>query len=325
MDFQIKASRRTNLNPKKWPWSVEPHKDFERFKSFRSGGSRYETKPEELQVWMNKEALEELEEQASDTPEHEVFGVLAGEYCVFGENELLFVMVDKIIKSKTAKSEAARVWVSEDDWNALYDERISRFPHLRQVGWYHSHPNWGVFLSGADLDIHSTYFRRDSYITFVCDPQKKLFFANPVRGSASVADNERLDSGFFVWHEGKIVGPRGFTIYDPKEALYEFLGNPAFTYEEPSKEIETELQIEPVSPTAVTSEGKQEIEDIHGRETEVPPSANEEKEARHEINGAERETSAKSEVTTAESDDPNPQKSPPLIIRLLRRLLHTFH
>ena len=60
------------------------------------------------------------------------------------------------------------------------------FPDEQIVGWYHSHPGFGIFLSGHDLFIHENFFSGPSQIAYVVDPH---------------AGTE----GVFGWREGKIV------------------------------------------------------------------------------------------------------------------------
>ena len=46
----------------------------------------------------------------------------------------------------------------------------SRYPDQRIVGWYHSHPGFGVFLSEHDLFIHRNFFSDPAQIAWVYDP-----------------------------------------------------------------------------------------------------------------------------------------------------------
>ena len=47
----------------------------------------------------------------------------------------------------------AEVTFTHETWNKINAEMDSRFAHLAIVGWYHSHPDFGVFLSDRDLQI----------------------------------------------------------------------------------------------------------------------------------------------------------------------------
>lgn len=70
-------------------------------------------------------------------------------------------------------------------WKELDEEREKRFPQLRVVGWYHSHPDFGVFLSGHDRFIHEHFFSSPFHLAYVIDPVRR-------------------DCGLFGWLDGRI-------------------------------------------------------------------------------------------------------------------------
>jgi proteasome lid subunit RPN8/RPN11 len=52
------------------------------------------------------------------------------------------------------------------------------------VGWYHTHPGFGIFLSGMDLFIHQNFFTQIWHVAYVLDPRART-------------------SGFFCWDRRK--------------------------------------------------------------------------------------------------------------------------
>ena len=52
------------------------------------------------------------------------------------------------------------------------------------VGWYHTHPGVGIFLSGMDLFIHQNFFTQMWHVAYVLDPRART-------------------SGFFCWNRQK--------------------------------------------------------------------------------------------------------------------------
>ena len=70
---------------------------------------------------------------------------------------------------------AHRTW-SEDEVRAEPDV-------LRVVGWCHTHPGHGVFLSGADIDMHRVRFPLAFQVALVVDPTA----AEPARRAGLVA------------------------------------------------------------------------------------------------------------------------------------------
>jgi proteasome lid subunit RPN8/RPN11 len=51
--------------------------------------------------------------------------------------------------------------------NAVKDQK---YPEERIVGWYHSHPGFGVFLSDHDTFIHRNFFSSPGQVAWVFDP-----------------------------------------------------------------------------------------------------------------------------------------------------------
>ena len=57
-------------------------------------------------------------------------------------------------------------------WAHMIDVVIERHPGQRIVGWYHAHAGSGVFLSGHDLLIHTTFFSQPWQVAYVVDPTR---------------------------------------------------------------------------------------------------------------------------------------------------------
>src|SRR5207247_9572037 len=47
------------------------------------------------------------------------------------------------------------------------------YPDMRILGWYHTHPGHGIFLSDMDLFIHKHFFNLPWHVAFVFDPQNQ--------------------------------------------------------------------------------------------------------------------------------------------------------
>jgi proteasome lid subunit RPN8/RPN11 len=61
--------------------------------------------------------------------------------------------------------------MSADVWDAA-NRRIAELaaPHLRIVGWFHSHPNLGAFFSTTDKATQAAFFNHPYSIGWVIDP-----------------------------------------------------------------------------------------------------------------------------------------------------------
>ncbi len=114
--------------------------------------------------------------------DHEVGGVLVG--TVDGRTGQPRVV--GAIEALEAVGEAASVTFTHEAWEEVLAIQEEEFPSTQIVGWYHSHPGFGIFLSEHDLFIHRNFFSDAHQFAYVVDP---------------VARTE----GLFCWHSGDLA------------------------------------------------------------------------------------------------------------------------
>jgi proteasome lid subunit RPN8/RPN11 len=113
--------------------------------------------------------------------QHEVGGFLLGAAGDSGRLE-----IEDAFPALRARGEATSVTITQDDWEAVH-ARLEAHPALGGiVGWYHSHPGFGIFLSELDLFIHRNFFVGPAQVAHVVDPH---------------AGRE----GLFGWRDGGVV------------------------------------------------------------------------------------------------------------------------
>ncbi len=58
-----------------------------------------------------------------------------------------------------------------------FTEWTSRISTHNIIGWYHSHPSYGCWLSGIDVDTTNIFQKmNDPFISLVIDPVKTINF-----------------------------------------------------------------------------------------------------------------------------------------------------
>ncbi len=135
-----------------------------------------------------------LAHATSDTT-REVGGVLVGS--LVGEPGEHVVEVSGWIAARHTEASRTSVTFTPDTWAAVHEEKERRYPDERIVGWYHTHPNLGIFLSQHDLFIHRNFFREPWQVALVVDPVRE-------------------ERGFFVWlREGDIRSVPYFILAQP--------------------------------------------------------------------------------------------------------------
>jgi proteasome lid subunit RPN8/RPN11 len=117
---------------------------------------------------VNREAYAELVAHARSSVDAEVCGVLAGQRCE--DDEGGFILVEAVIRSTVAAGGATHVTFTQAAWNEIHATLERNHPRLRIVGWYHSHPGFGVEFSDMDLFIQRNFFSGPGQIALVMDP-----------------------------------------------------------------------------------------------------------------------------------------------------------
>jgi proteasome lid subunit RPN8/RPN11 len=110
-----------------------------------------------------------VREHALATPRREVGGLLVGE--VYDREGRGFdVEVFAALPARGAVSGALQVTFGIAAWLELIQQR-RQYPDARVVGWYHSHPGVGVFMSPTDRNLHEAFFSAlPWYLALVVDP-----------------------------------------------------------------------------------------------------------------------------------------------------------
>jgi proteasome lid subunit RPN8/RPN11 len=121
-----------------------------------------------LRIAVDKKAYAELIAHAKESLDREVCGVLAGHLCE--DDEGLFVSVEAAIRGTAASEASTHVTFTQATWNAIHKVLEDDFPKLKIVGWYHTHPGFGVEFSDMDLFIQQNFFSGSTQIALVTDP-----------------------------------------------------------------------------------------------------------------------------------------------------------
>src|SRR5215469_12242086 len=105
-----------------------------------------------------------IRQHARSCSKTEVCGVL------IGQDRDRRVQIAACIKGENAEGAGAHVTFTQDTWEHIYKIKDEKYPDERIVGWYHSHPGFGIFLSEHDTFIHKNFFSSPGQIAWVYDP-----------------------------------------------------------------------------------------------------------------------------------------------------------
>lgn len=133
-----------------------------------------------FQVICRETALIAIRSHGEETTKVEVCGVLVGN--LYRDESGPYLLIEECIRGENASSHLAQVTFTSATWTHIH-EQMERFPSQRIVGWYHTHPDFGIFLSPPDLFIHESFFALSWQVAYVYDPVRK-------------------EDGLFIWRKG---------------------------------------------------------------------------------------------------------------------------
>jgi hypothetical protein len=87
------------------------------------------------------------------------------------------------------------VTFTHQTWAKINAEMDTKFDHLKIVGWYHTHPDFGIFLSDRDRFIQEHFFSGPGQFAHVIDPLRRT-------------------EGVFIWRGGKPALTEHFWVGD---------------------------------------------------------------------------------------------------------------
>ncbi len=123
------------------------------------------------EIYLNKDVYEGIFTHGKENLEIEVGGILVGNVCQYNEGRYRIDITD-YIKAKYTRGTIANMTFTHESWNEIYKElELIQKPFLENVivGWYHTHPGHGVFLSGLDLYIQQNFFPNLWQVALVVD------------------------------------------------------------------------------------------------------------------------------------------------------------
>jgi len=121
------------------------------------------------QAYILKTAHESLIDHLKEDTKVEHGGILFGNAYVDSEYGI-YVEVTGAIAAPATMGTGAYLEFTAESWLGIMDYAKTAHPEANIVGWYHSHPNIGVFMSGTDMRTQQAFFYHPWCLSIVCDP-----------------------------------------------------------------------------------------------------------------------------------------------------------
>lgn len=133
-------------------------------------------------VVVQRSVLQAVHAHGESDTSVEICGVLVGN--LYHDRISPYLLIEAHIPGDKASSQQTQVTFTAETWDSIQKEMEQKYPDKKIVGWYHTHPGFGVFLSGMDLFIQDNFFNFPWQIAWVYDPIARI-------------------DGIFVWREGR--------------------------------------------------------------------------------------------------------------------------
>lgn len=183
-DLNIRLKPLYNFIPK---GGIMPINQLDKYAILKWG----EVEDEKLAIFIDAFTFIEIRKHSQQRTDREVGGFLVGD--ALCEKETLFVKITHIIKVAEIQHKSGEFIFTHDVWKLIDSIMAQRYPDKQLLGWYHTHPGIGVFLSPEDKFIQSNFFNHPWQITLVLDPLTKhqVFY---------YTKNEKLvNIGFYIY------------------------------------------------------------------------------------------------------------------------------
>ena len=148
--------------------------------------------PDAHAIFVYESVLEEILGYSEGNLQRELGGLLLGSVL---DAPRAAIEVRHFLPAVDARSQSAALRFTHETWAKLTRQREERYPEAQVVGWHHTHPGFGIFLSRYDEFIHEHYFTEPWHVAMVVDPKREEF-------------------GFFQWRGGKIADCGFVCLYD---------------------------------------------------------------------------------------------------------------
>lgn len=144
-------------------------------------------------IYIHQKVYAQIHKFAANKTENEHGGILVGR--VLNEMGKENTIIEGFIEAKYNAATPTTLTFTHETWDYFHSEIDRKFSDKKIVGWIHTHPNFGIFLSENDRFIQQNFFADVNQVAYVVDPIQN-------------------DEGFFFWVNEKLERCPGFYLFD---------------------------------------------------------------------------------------------------------------
>lgn len=135
-----------------------------------------------MRLVIDTDAHAAMHRHCSASARTEVCGILVG---FTGEDQRgRWTRVVSVIEGRHAREDQMSVTFTHETWDEVHARLAERNDKARVIGWYHTHPDFGIFFSAPDIFVHRSLFGLEGQVGVVIDPVREEcgVFASTSRG-----------------------------------------------------------------------------------------------------------------------------------------------
>jgi proteasome lid subunit RPN8/RPN11 len=165
--------QQTNLaeNEIIWEESDDVYKPI--VKSIHEFRTERDVKYHKSQVYIKKDALNNLTKHLESNLRVEQGGILFGNAYQDPDSEIIYVEIIAAVAAPATIGTGSHLEFTSNSWLGIMEYARKEHPEENIVGWYHSHPNIGVFMSRTDMRTQQAFFYHPWCLSIVCDPVRE--------------------------------------------------------------------------------------------------------------------------------------------------------
>lgn len=148
---------------------------------------------ENKNIYISQSVYKEIHKFTKNKTTNESGGMLVGS--VIDEFGKMNIVISGFVEAKFCEATPTTLKFTHETWEYVHKEIERKHNGKKIVGWIHTHPDFGIFLSEYDKFIQQNFFSDEHQIAYVVDPIQHI-------------------EGFYFWINGNIEKCKGFYIYD---------------------------------------------------------------------------------------------------------------
>ena len=148
---------------------------------------------EDKNIYISQQVYKQIHKFTRNKTTNESGGVLVGSVIeTLGKTNII---ISGFVEAKYCEATPTTLKFTHETWEHVHSQIDKKHPGKKILGWIHTHPDFGIFLSEYDKFIHENFFSGEDQVAHVVDPIQQI-------------------EGFYFWINGKLERCKGFYIYE---------------------------------------------------------------------------------------------------------------